>query len=249
MKKLFIILLLAGTIIAIGAAAIYAQRAADAERQRNIAEANLIALTDTVTLYQDSLSTTVSLMQTQGQLSQDSILLLNTTLARAIYERNQTIESLQTLRLDFARLQGSYASVRVQLREDSLAHAGEELAEGEEEAQFDLEGPPIEGSLWVTYRPAAPWGLRTDLGVSPFAMTYSVGCQERVPVVNVTTPPWVRATPERGTVSEDVCNPVKPRPIFSFSWDRAIWMGVGGILGAVIANWVDDGFRSSNYVR
>ena len=142
------------------------------------------------------------------------------------------------MRVQFDILRNEFESTTVEPVEDEPEAA---------EAQFAVEGPPVEGNLWVTYRPNAPWGLRTELGVTPFSMTYSVGCQEMSAVVNITTPPWVQTTPERGVIAPDVCNPVKPRPIFSFSWDRAVWMGVGGILGAVIANLLDDGFRSAVY--
>ena len=243
LKRAVIFALIGGTVVAVGAATLYARSAADAERQRDIAEANLVALRDTVTIYSDSLSETTSLMQMQGELTQaqqDSILLLNTTLARAIFERNQSIRSLQTLELRFARLQGEFASA--EMTNDSLAAA---LEEGEELRQFDVAGPPIEGSLWVTYRPQGAWGLTTDLGVSPFAMQYTVGCQDNAPVVNVTTPPWVGVTPERGTVAPDVCNPVKPvsawSSIFRVDVSNSIWLTLGGIAGYFIRGWVDDG--------
>jgi len=105
----------------------------------------------------------------------------------------------------------------------------------EEVAQFDLQGPPIDGSIWVTYQPTPPWRLRTDLGVTPFAQTYAVGCDEAMnAIVNVTTPDWVSATLERGVIAPDVCNPVRPQPVFAFSFGKVIWGVGGGIFGALI---------------
>ncbi len=237
MKKILFILLIAGTVGAVGAATVYARSAADADRQREIAEANLEAARDTITRYTDSITTTTSLMQQQGDVAQDSIVRLLETLGAAVAARDQTLRSIQTMQLEFARLEGSYASARVRIREDSVAHE-HELAEGEAEAEFEVLGPPIDGSLTVTYRPEAPWTLQTDLGVTPFALTYSVGCQGRAPVVNITTPSWVSGTPEAGVIAPDVCNPVKPRgawsSIFRVDISNSIWFTLGGIAGYFI---------------
>jgi hypothetical protein len=234
-RTFVILLLLVTTIVAGMAAAVLYSRGLEAQRAAQIAQANMDALRDTVTMYEDSLSTTVSLMQTQGQVSEDSIAELLGTLGVAIEERNQTLVALNSLRVTFRTLREEFESVTV-------TQPPEEDTPGSEQATFEITGPPIDGNLWVTYRPNAPWSLRTALTPTPFDLVYSIGCDEmNRALVNITTPPWVPVTPERGTISPDLCNPLKPLPIFSFSMGRAVWALGGAGVGAFVYWLFNDG--------
>jgi len=224
-KKLLIILLLAGTVASgLAAAVLYAQ-SVEMRRDLDVAAANAAALRDTLTMYGDSLSTTVSIMQTQGQVDEDSITGLLTSLDLAVNGRAQALRALNSVRVEFD-------AYRTSVESSVVVEVPDNEPEGTQEATFQVEGPPIQGDLFVTYRPESPWRLRTNLTVSPFTQTYSVGCEGSNALVNITTPPWVRATPERGVISPDVCNPIQPVPIFSFTVGKAVWAVGGGILGA-----------------
>lgn len=245
MKKVLWILLLMSTVGAVSAAVVFAMQAADAKRQIAIANANADALRDTVTMYGDSISRTVTLMQTQGEVNGDSITALRASLDAAVTGRDQTLVALNTLRVEFRTLRDEFESVDVV---EVPADPDEPDEPPEELGTFQIEGPPIGGDIWVTYRRLTPWSLRTALTVSPFGMLYSVGCDElHRALVNITTPEWVTGTPERGTMGPDVCNAFRPVPFFSFSPDKAIWAVGGGLLGYLLANLVDDGFRVARY--
>jgi hypothetical protein len=232
MKKWFIIMLLAGSVIAVGAATAFAMRAVRADRDVAVAEANLAAMQDTIQRYRADSTQTATLMQRQEEVNDDSIRVLLSSLGEAIDGRDQTLRALNTLRVEFDVLRREYTSVAVRPIEPEEGEVGT----GDEEATFDIAGPPIEGSLRVVRRVDLPWSLYTDLTPSPFSQTYSVGCDElRRAIVNVTTPSWVNTTLERGVVDPDVCNPIAPTPVFAFSTGKAIWAGGGVVIGALIA--------------
>lgn len=239
LRTFFIILLLAGTVgSGIAAAVLYAQ-SVEMRRDLEVAAANAEALRDTVTMYEDSVSTTVSLMQTQGQVNEDSIAGLLTSLDLAIDGRSQAIRALNSVRVEFE-------AYRTSVESSVVVDVPDETEEpGAQEATFQVEGPPIQGDLFVTYRPNLPWGLRTNLMVTPFTQTYTIGCEGHNALVNITNPPWVNATPERGTITPDVCNPIQPVPIISFTIGKAVWAVGGGILGAGLY-WLFDELLSSD---
>lgn len=228
-KNVIIVLLLAGTAGAGAAATVYAMQAADAQRQVEIAEANIDAMGDTIQRYVSDSTQTATLMATQADVNGDSITGLLASLSGAVSGRSQTLRALSTLRLEFSALQGEFESVDVEVHE---ADPDEPDEPATAEATFEVEGPPIQGSLSVLYRPTLPWTLRTNLTVSPFNQTYSVGCDQlNRAIVNITTPEWVTTTPERGVIAPDVCNPVQPRPVLSFSMGKSVWGIAGGVVG------------------
>lgn len=231
MKKWMIVLLLAGCVVFVGAALLYAQRAADASRAASIAQANLAAMQDTVQRYRADSTETATLMQRQEEVNEDSIRVLLASLGQAIDGRQQTLRALNTLRVEFDALRREYTSVAVRPLEPEEGEPA-----GDEEATFEVAGPPIQGSLRVVYRPDLPWSLYTDLRPSPFTQTYSVGCDElRRAIVNVTTPPWVNTTLERGVIDPDVCNPATQLPVFAFTVDRGVWAVAGSAVGFALA--------------
>lgn len=237
-KTFFIILLLAGTVVSTVAATILYAGKLEAERDASVALANLAASLDTIRRYQDDSTTTASLMAFQDSVNQDSLIALGGSLSDAIRDRNQTLQALSTLRVEFASLRDQFVSIDVE------EHPEEP---GAEEASFEIEGPPIFGDIGVIYRPADPWTLRTNLSVTPFRQVYDIGCDEmRRALVNVTTPEWVRVTLEKGVIMPDVCNPLTI-PTLKFTWGKAVWFGGGMLSGFLLANLIDDGFRVANY--
>lgn len=241
-KNVIIVLLLAGTAGAGAAATLYAIQAADAQRQVEIAEANLDALGDTIQRYISDSTQTATLMATQADVNGDSITGLLASLSGAVAGRDQTLRALSTLRVEFSTLQGEFESVDVEVHE---ADPDEPDVPATEEATFEVGGPPIQGSLSVLYRPTLPWTLTTNLTVSPFNQTYSVGCDDvRRAIVNITTPDWVTTTPQRGVIAPDVCNPVQPRPVLSFSMGKSIWGVAGGVIGWFLHDLLSGGSDS-----
>lgn len=229
LKKLVIFAILTAGVL-VGASTLYGY-VTDLKREATIARANADALRDTLTMFEDSVSTTRTLMQLQVEANQDSILGLHESLRRAVEQRDQTIAAFNTLRVEFDVLRDEFTSVTVEQHTEDP---------GEERATFEIAGPPVEGSLFVTYRPSLPWLLRTELRPSSFDLVYSIGCDTmRRALVNTTTPPWVRANPTLGSVTPDVCNAPMAKPLLSLDLGRAVWFG-GGVVTGLAAYWLLD---------
>lgn len=239
MKKwiiLFLVLATAGSLIA---ASIAIRHAADADRQVELMKVNADALRDTVRTFRDDSTATATLMATQAQLNADSVANLLGSLRAAVDDRDEALSSLSVMRTEFARLREEFVSHTVTVPD-------EPTEPGEARADFDVQGPPVEGTVSVVYRPTAPWSLFTDLSVSPFTQVYTIGCDDlHRAVVNVTTPEWVRVNLERGIVPDDYCLP-RTRPLFGFSFDKAVWGAAGAVLGAVGFWILDEAFSSDD---
>lgn len=247
MKKLVIVLvILAGLAATASVALAVAWR--NAERDASIARANADALRDTVQTHRselDTLNEAVSLMIVQDSVNNDSILALDGALAAAIQDRNQTLQSLQIVRVEFDKLRTSIESTVVVQDEPES-----DTAEVSQTATFAVEGPPIDGSLTVTAwlsNLTRPWNLVTDLTVRPFIATYGIGCDDlRRAIFNVEAPSWVRMDLVQGVVEPEVCHGQKVS-LFDFSWGKATWAGLGFAAGFIAAHASDDGFQVARY--
>ena len=228
MKKwlILLILILAGATTAL-AASLY-----NARRDASIAQANHRALQDTIRRYQTDSTEAVSLMAIQADINTDSLAKLGDALAAAIEDRNIQVTMLSDLRVAFdaVRLELESTDVVVEEPEDCPDCEPEEITRV---GTFDVEGPPIEGSLVVR----VPWGLEetwdltTDLRITPFKVKWDAGCDElRNAVFNASVPDWVDLTLERGTVDPTMCHGQKVS-LFDFSWGKTAWFGGGFLVG------------------
>ena len=216
-----------------------------ARYDQRVAEANQRALTAEVQEWQsqanvaDSLRTVArSMFQLQQEIDRDSIAKLESALGAAVRSQRQTVRALQEARVELDRVVASTTS--------TVDVVGVTSPEGREENLYvhQMDGPPIEGEIVVTVPRdttiATEWEVR--LGVTPFTLTYALGC---TPAGDATatfqSPPWVSVTPAQGSVDPLVCQ--GPRPTLGdgiqFTVGNAlVWGGIGAAAGFLIGAFV-----------
>jgi hypothetical protein len=216
-------------------------RMLQAQYDMRVAEANQRALTAEVQEWQskaelaDSLRTVArSLFQLQQEIDSDSIASLASALGTAVREQELTVRALERVEVELDRVSASNVSLVDMLGVLSPTGRPEDLH------VHQLEGPPIQGEIVVTVpldtTLQAEW--ETRLEVTPFALTYALGCTpEGDASANFEAPPWVSVTPQRGSVDPLVCQ--GPRPTFGggiqFTLGNAlVWGGLGTLAGFVI---------------
>ena len=226
MKKHWILVLL---LFLLGATAVYALNQKAKAREAALEIVNIAARADTARLLVvDSVSTAYELLIVQKDLEKDSIsVLLDTRPVVRIQGR---------LRVDTLNIVDTVAAP---IPEDTV----EVYAFGGEDGPFRFVG---DARLF----PNRTQIFTVAVSSSPVGTLAIISCGDEQPIRSAhlvlkaddpfeIIPTGVEQTP-------DVCN--APRaPVFSITKGRAVWAGAGFLVGMVVANLVDDGFRVANY--
>ena len=175
-----------------------------------------------------------SLFQLQQEIDSDSIAQLETALGSAVREQELTVRALERVEVELDRVSSSNLSLVDLLGVLSPSGRPEDLH------VHQMEGPPVEGEIVVAVPRdtalAAEWEV--ELEVSPFTMTYALGCTTAGDAAaTFETPPWVSVTPQQGTVDPLVCQ--GPRPTLGggiqFTLGNAlVWGGLGAAAGFLL---------------
>jgi hypothetical protein len=230
----------------VGAVAVLGWQVAGARWDREVAEANVRALQDTVRIFQadatdaESRATTAATrFQEQREIDSDSIRELSSALGRAARELNLRQRALTQAQVEFETVQSSLDQALVEL-EDVRNPQGRP----ERIAAFQEENDLVQADIVV----AVPWdttqGIEVELVtmVKPFELTYSLACSpDNDAVATFQTPQGITARPRMGTVAPQICFGERPSlgSGFKLSFGN-LFLGalIGGVAGLLIGTTV-----------
>lgn len=225
-------------LILFGAVAVLGWQVAGARWDREVSEANLRAMQDTVRLFRseaegaESRATQAATrFQQQRDIDSDSIRQLNTALGRAARELDLRQRALTDARVEFESVQSSLDQALVELE-----NVRNPQGRPERIAAFQEENDLVEADVVVT----VPWdtaqGIEVELvtQVKPFDLTYSLACSPaNDAVATFQTPDGITARPQMGTVAPEICFGERPGlgSGFKLSFGN---MFIGALIGGVI---------------
>ena len=196
-------------------------QARNAERARVIAENNERAARDITRKVVVDQSQAISRLQEQATINAKS---LDAALQRMIHDRDATTKAVTGIQVAIDSIETNNQ------RPTTVA-----TVNGTNKATFTHTGPPIEGHQEVTVDSTGKnISLDSHLRVTPFTVTYALGCDKRhAPVASFQSPSWVQTSFTQGTVDPGVCNPPKT-PLWSFNLrptvGNFIYAAAGGLL-------------------
>ena len=207
---------------------VMAQRLAESKRETSIANANIRALTDTVSVYKNQVSNAALLFQFQEEINSDSIGKLETALGEATRDNNLTHVALTDATVEIDRLQTSLDEAVTEL-------TNVQNPEGRPEriAAFQFDTTFVQTDVVVV----VPWDTAQSIEVElvttykPIPFTYALSCTpEYVAVATFESPIGILIRPQLGTVDPIVCH---PRPtsftatLFKPDLGKVVWAGLG----------------------
>lgn len=233
MKKFILFLILAGVVC--GATYLYAQSQITKYRDQALQADSVAAAADTARLLVlaalDDSTNAWQRRVVQTEIERDDM-------AREL-ELRPVVEIPGELRIDTIRI---YDTV----------YAQPEMEEGRQDYHFEGEDPPFGYYGTANIWPAQNRGV---FGVwvyqnQPIPVVTMISCGEESPIrsahVTMLADDPFSLVPGRVRADPDVCNPFRP-PVFSFSKGKAVWGGLGLLVGFGAAHLLDDGFRKARY--
>ena len=225
----------------VGATALFAYQLAGARYDRDVAEANVRALGDTVRIFRgeaesadERATVAATRFQEQREINSDSIRQLRTALGRASEQLRLRTRALTEAEVRFDRVQVSLDSAMVE-----LSNVFSPQGRPERIAAFQKETDLVDADVVVTVSWDTAQSIEVELVamVKPFDLTYSLGCSpENDAVATFEAPEGITATPRMGTVSPEICFGERPSLTSGFKLSvgnmflRALIGGIAGVL-------------------
>lgn len=208
-------------VLLLGAVGFTTNKLMASQRALEVADQNMTAAVDStqrVLLAQIEASTRLA-EQSQIEAGESS-----DAMFEALRQRNAALVTLNRTRIRM----DSIVELRQEPRTDTVYVENGDTIRA---VSFPMTGPPIEGDQLV--RVGAGITLDSRLRVTPFTITYGIGCAGTAPLFTWDTPSWVTADFERGTVEPSVCYTPAPS-LFEINTPKVIWLilGLGLGLGA-----------------
>lgn len=183
-----------------------------------VANANIAALQDTTRIVRTERDQTAARLAFTQKISGDSISKLGGSLSRVIDKNTELVAAVQRANVTIADLKG-----RIGATADSTDSTGTRVAS----TNIDSAQNHIYGRITATIPPRSSVLFDYDLHVKPINEVVAIACENSVPQVSVTTPPWASTSLTMGSVDKNVCTPP------SITLPKITVPGVffGGILG------------------
>jgi len=212
---------------------------ARAERDRDVAIANAVAIQTEQLRVEEAGRATV--LRLQLQVSSDSLSKIALDeISAALQKMN---DSMQVRVMALTGLQVQFKARMEEFDQGILEMVNAVTPQGDTVrlAPFQITGPPVEGEIVVEVPkdPAASIMLTTVLRPSPWDAKLQLGCTEDlIASFALDAPDWVPLNIGLGMVDQDVCLPLPDvsfaANLFSISPSKLVWAGAGGVIALLL---------------